>query len=293
MTRSIQLRRSCVALAGAITFSIAAPPAMAEPASRDLELRPWIDGPVALASTTYTLVTMFGVETPWLGGTDFAEPKLELDAQWAGLSEIDGEGPDTLSDIAAIYPSYALPALMGLVGAIRPEDGGLGPRMGRAGTYAVVGIEAITITQNVTHVVKHATRRPRPYAYSEEFQDAWAASVSEGERPDSEAQRSFPSGHAATAGAWSFALAHTIGIGMDRSWYLEALPYVGAAGITAWAGVLRVRAHKHFPTDVLVGGVLGATIGVLVPELHRSDRVGLVVGSTVDGTATAGVSASW
>ena len=31
----------------------------------------------------------------------------------------------------------------------------------------------------------------------------------------------------------------------------------------------RVRAGQHFPTDVIMGALVGAGIGVLVPHLHR------------------------
>ncbi|MEP7234415.1 MAG: phosphatase PAP2 family protein [Ignavibacteriota bacterium] len=34
-------------------------------------------------------------------------------------------------------------------------------------------------------------------------------------------------------------------------------------------GYLRVIALRHFISDVLVGGIVGGTIGILVPELHR------------------------
>ena len=34
-------------------------------------------------------------------------------------------------------------------------------------------------------------------------------------------------------------------------------------------GSLRVIALRHFPTDVIVGGIIGGACGILVPELHR------------------------
>jgi len=267
----------------------------AEPASEpepDLRLNPWTDAPVALFSGAYTFATMFGGESPWVEQNPPGEPELGLDARYAGLSEIDGEGPDLLSDITGIYPSYALPLVLGAYGLLRTADSGRA-RLARSGTYAVVGLEAITISQNITHLVKHAVRRPRPFAYSEEWRAAYDEAVANDQPVDCEAQLSFPSGHTSTAGAWSFALAHTLGITQDWAWQLEALPYLGAAGITVWTGALRVRAHKHFPTDVMVGGLLGAGVGILVPELHRSER--LVVSSAVstDGTPMMGLSAAW
>ena len=37
--------------------------------------------------------------------------------------------------------------------------------------------------------------------------------------------------------------------------------------------VYRVRAGKHFPTDVLAGTFAGAGIGIVVPHLHRTEDV--------------------
>ena len=46
----------------------------------------------------------------------------------------------------------------------------------------------------------------------------------------------------------------------------EIVALFGAAALT---GVLRVSAHKHFPTDVIAGAALGTAIGWAVPRLHR------------------------
>ena len=40
------------------------------------------------------------------------------------------------------------------------------------------------------------------------------------------------------------------------------------------AGWLRVRAGRHYPTDVLAGAALGTFIGWLVPRLHEVDHPG-------------------
>ena len=34
-------------------------------------------------------------------------------------------------------------------------------------------------------------------------------------------------------------------------------------------GWLRMKALAHFPTDIMVGYMIGATVGVVVPELHK------------------------
>ncbi len=47
------------------------------------------------------------------------------------------------------------------------------------------------------------------------------------------------------------------------------LTLAGGTLLTAWVGYERVRAGAHFPTDVIMGALAGASIGVLVAHLHR------------------------
>ena len=276
----------------ALSFVLAPSALAAEPAT-DLVLRPWVDGPLTASTLAYTLVTFLDDETPFVEQAPFPEPGLGMDQRWVGLPEIDDGGPALLSDIVGLYPSFAMPVAMGVLGGLHSEDGGAGPRLARAGSWFVVGTQAVTINATLTHVVKHAVRRPRPYAYGEAWQAEYQAALDAGEPVECDPQLSFYSGHTSAAGAWSFALAHTLSITNDWSWQARTVPYLAATGITAWTGVLRVRAHKHFPSDVLVGGLAGAAVGILVPELHRSDRLGLATSATLDGTPTVGISGVW
>ncbi len=274
-----------------LSLALASTALAAEPAA-ELPLRPWVDGPVLASTLTYTLITFLDDETPWVDQGVFPEPGLAMDQPWVGLEELDGEGPAALSDLVGLYPSFAMPVAMGVIGALEAEPGA-GSRLSRGGTWFVVGAQAVTVNASLTHVVKHAVRRPRPYAYGEAWQAEHEAAVAAGEAVDCEAQLSFYSGHTSAAGAWSFGLAHSLSMTHAWPWYGRMLPYLAATGVTAWTGVLRVRAHKHFPSDVLVGGLAGAAVGVLVPELHRGESVRLATGSTVDGTPTVGLSAAW
>lgn len=257
-------------------------------AADDLAVDPWVDLPVLLATGGTTVALQFLVDPPWVAVVH-EEPRLAWDARWAGQPEIDGEGPDLVSDFVGFYPAFALPVALGAWGASRPPDGRA--RVARAGAWAAVGLEVVAVNTTLTDLLKLSVRRPRPYTHGEAWQAEYDAAVAAGEPVDVDAQLSFPSGHTSTAGAWTFALAHTWNLTHDAPWYLEALPYAGAAGLTAWTGVLRVRAHVHFPTDVLVGGLLGAGVGVLVPELHRAGRIAPSVARTADGTPLLGISA--
>jgi len=57
-------------------------------------------------------------------------------------------------------------------------------------------------------------------------------------------------------------------------------------------GCFRIIALRHFPTDVIVGGIIGGTCGILVPELHRisGKDVSLGVYSSPEST---GIGLAW
>ncbi len=37
-------------------------------------------------------------------------------------------------------------------------------------------------------------------------------------------------------------------------------------------GYLRIKAMRHFPTDVITGLAVGAAVGILVPHLHKTKK---------------------
>lgn len=112
-------------------------------------------------------------------------------------------------------------------------------------------------TAAATTWLKILFHRPRPIRYTDEAMQY--AGRDNG--------RSFPSGHA--AGAFAMAAGATALLSMRDSARLR-LPVIALlfTGATA-TSVLRVAAHRHFPTDVLAGAILGTTIGFLVPRMTR------------------------
>lgn len=83
---------------------------------------------------------------------------------------------------------------------------------------------------------------------------------------------SFYSGHTSTTAAASFFMAKVYSdyhpeLGNKKYWVF------GAATIPPLVvGALRVKAMKHFPTDVATGLVVGAAMGILVPHLHKKKK---------------------
>jgi hypothetical protein len=95
-------------------------------------------------------------------------------------------------------------------------------------------------------------------------------------RPDRSDNRSFPSGHTATA----FAAASSI---MERRGADEGVPALAAAG---FVGTARVQARKHDWADVAAGAAIGTASGVLVTR-PRQERISLAAWGTASGGGIA------
>jgi hypothetical protein len=84
-------------------------------------------------------------------------------------------------------------------------------------------------------------------------------------RPDESDERSFPSGHASTAGAFTTLgrrNVSSLSISPSGRKYIN-LTFYGIAAGTAWA---RVEAKKHYPSDVLAGYAIGHLSSAIISD---------------------------
>ena len=58
-------------------------------------------------------------------------------------------------------------------------------------------------------------------------------------------------------------------------------------------GCFRVIALRHFPTDVIVGGIIGGTCGIIVPEFHRITGNNVSIGLYSPPGGGTGMSLAW
>lgn len=127
--------------------------------------------------------------------------------------------------------------------------------------------EALGINFLLNSASKYLVQRPRPYTYNP---DPRVQAFAETQGYDS--HLSFYSGHASTsfaagvAGSYLFALSSPDKTARACLWGVEL------ALATATTN-LRVRAGKHFYSDVLLGALVGSAIGVVVPLVHQRDGV--------------------
>jgi membrane-associated phospholipid phosphatase len=160
--------------------------------------------------------------------------------------------------------------IAGVYAALDPVLSGMRERSVQTGLVdAIMYSETVALTLALTNVVKMAVRRPRPLAYvaaEENKNDPDYSNTS------TDSSLSFFSGHASMTGAIGATatyLAFARSPGTWRPWVTLTL----ATTLSTLVSVYRVRAGKHFPTDVLAGTFAGAGIGVVVPHLHRTEDV--------------------
>ena len=121
--------------------------------------------------------------------------------------------------------------------------------------------------------------RFRPGAYYDE--------LSLESRQNGRKRNSFYSGHVSTTATGSFFIAKVY---CDYHPHLGSKKWLiyGAALIPpAFVGLHRVRSLNHFPTDTIVGTIIGGAIGILIPELHRNKyyKLSVISNNEVNGLA--------
>lgn len=125
---------------------------------------------------------------------------------------------------------------------------------------ALIVFEGALINSALINLSKVVAKRPRPYNYNPDAPLDLKMKKS--------ARYSFYSGHVATAAYFSFTTAQLYS---DLHPDSKAKPYIWAAAalIPTTVAYGRMRAGKHFFTDVLTGFIAGTAIALTVPALHR------------------------
>ena len=134
------------------------------------------------------------------------------------------------------------------------------------GPLVVMSVEVFSMTFGLTNIAKNVIRRPRPFTYNPD--------VPLEDKVKKDAKRSFFSGHTSHTAAFSFFMAKVItDYHPEAKKGLKIFFWSFAATIPAVTAYLRVRAGRHFPTDVIAGYLTGAMVGYFIPHLHlRKNR---------------------
>ncbi|WP_175545414.1 phosphatase PAP2 family protein [Fibrobacter sp. UWB12] len=131
------------------------------------------------------------------------------------------------------------------------------------GAFTLMFVEAFALQNAINQIVRSSQLWPRPYVYAKRGEGSKKAESARGE-----AFGSFYSGHSSAA--------FTVAI-FTGEWFSEIYPnskyksLVWASSLTLAGGVaaLRVMAGKHYPTDVVVGALVGTGVSLGVLKLHE------------------------
>ncbi len=159
----------------------------------------------------------------------------------------------TISDIG-LYTSYLLPALLFFDDEIRESWLDI--------TLLYFETQAINLNIYVWGGPAF-TERIRPIIYNE---GSWDYKLGNGTTD------SFFSGHVSMAAGASFFMAKVYSDYHPELGPKKWLLYTGALIPPAFVGYCRYRGFMHFPTDILIGATVGATVGILGPHFHKIAR---------------------
>lgn len=128
---------------------------------------------------------------------------------------------------------------------------------------ALLYAETYMVANGLTTLTKSAVARPRPFLFNEE--------VPIDDKLGRGARYSFFSGHTSKTAAMSFFTAKVYADFYPESQW-RPFVWAAAAAVPAVTGYMRVKSGKHYPSDVMVGYVVGALSGILVPQLHKRHK---------------------
>ncbi len=111
--------------------------------------------------------------------------------------------------------------------------------------------------------------RIRPLVYHPEI--PWGQKVGGGTKT------SFYSGHTSSSAAACFFVAKVFSDYHPEWGNKKYFAYAAAAIPPIFIGYYRIKAMKHFPTDVITGFIIGTTTGILVPHLHKRKMANMAI----------------
>ncbi len=176
--------------------------------------------------------------------------------RWAFPASSDQREQASKASDAVLYPSMALPFTLFFSKKIRKDWVDV--------TAMYFQAQAINgLLYAASPLGPNFRTRERPVAYYPELYE-------DGEKAPGKDLNSFFSGHVSSAATGTFFFAKVLS-DYNPQWTgtQKALVFGAASLPPLFVGIQRVRALRHFPTDVAVGYGIGAAIGILTPHIHK------------------------
>ena len=251
-------------LLGAATTPARAAPPPAAPGLGDgqhFTIDPIVDGMFIVGGTTFSVLLNMIISTGELRPGLPSDPKYLLSIDRVAVTQTIDPKADGRSNVG-LWAAYGYAVLDPILSGLR--DG----RRAFA-VDAVIYAESFAITESFTLATKIGVRRPRPLDY---YNCQPPATPETGNCSSTDLQLSFFSGHSSQTASLSATATY---LAFARRGWRSPRPWITLGVgtlLTAFVSYERVRSGYHFPTDVIMGSMAGAGIGVLVPHLHRRQR---------------------
>ena len=228
------------------------------PDIQDLEiykLKPAIDVPLTAVGTGLSLLGFSQIYSK-----DASSEEGILALRKSDINSFDRWAADEYSEKASdqsdmlFYGSMPLPLLLLIDKDIRKDAAKIG----------FLYLEALSITGVLYTGSNYFVNRYRPLAYN--------SNVPMDERRSGGSTNSFIGGHPAMVATSVFFIAKVYADYHPESNFKWVL-YTAATTSTLATAYLRLKAGKHFPTDLITGVTLGALSGILVPQFHKNKLI--------------------
>jgi PAP2 superfamily protein len=138
----------------------------------------------------------------------------------------------------------------------------------QAGKILVMYTEALAITSTLYTLTAGSIDRSRPLVYRDKNGNTRAPIE---KRVSKNSQRSFYAGHTAATATGSFFAAKVFS-DLNPDSKFKPVMWVIAAALPAVTAYYRYEAGEHFLSDNILGYALGAGVGILVPQFHKTHK---------------------
>ncbi|MBN1480913.1 phosphatase PAP2 family protein [candidate division KSB1 bacterium] len=175
------------------------------------------------------------------------------------INRFDRSATCNLSERAAKFSDYGMLATLLLpVGLLTDARIGAEPN-----TLGYLYLETIAVTAVLTELTKVTVGRIRPWVYNER--------VPLEQKKGKDAKKSFFSGHTSLSFAGAVLCAKVYS---DYHPDSRFKPYIwaGTIGLASTVAYWRVRAGRHFPSDVVVGALVGSAAAYFIPKVHKAEQ---------------------
>ncbi len=214
-------------------------------ASRELsvyQIIPWVDGPVLAAASAGAVLPLYYEST-------LVHPHALGDPH--DINSIDRTAVGNRNKTVALFSHLQVAMAIAVPMVLDAKDVGFNKTLTED---FVVYAQVLAINSALSNAARYSVQRPRPDVYRP------GANVN-----DPGEFLSFYSGHVASTVSALSAASMTYNYRYGRHWWPWAVTFV--AGVTEAAE--RTVAGRHYYSDDLVGAMMGATVGIVVPMLHH------------------------